>query len=423
MVRSRLKHLVNELRRRHVFRVAVAYAVAAWVVIQVAVSVFPYIGIPAWIITAVIIATMAGFPIALVLAWMFQITPEDEIARDVPPADAPAGRTNGLAYVTLVVLIVIVSAGTFVLLRQRADRAGDSEVVAVLPFASRGNASFAYLSTGMVDMLSRNFDQVTELRSADPGTIIETAGKLDPNVQIGSEHAERVAERVNARYYVIGSVTENSGRIRIDASLHDRVRKQQVGSTDIEDDASRLFEMVDRVAADLLVDRFGAASQHLARTAVTMTSSLEALKDYLRGEQALRRAAYDTAVVLFQHATEADSTFALAYYRLAVTASLFDAATVSAPGAIARARAHGSRLSPRDRALVEALSAYTLGEADDAERRYENILSEHPDDMEAQFQLANVLYRYNALRGRSPHEARPHYEKLFAVDPDFFCPI
>lgn len=415
-LRARLRHFIHELRRRHVLRVAGAYAVAAWVVIQVAVSVFPYVGIPDWVITLVIIVTIAGLPVALVLAWMFQIKPETD--------DVPVTRgSNAFAIVTLSIVVVMAAAGAWFLWQRQSPGGTDNQVVAVLPFATRGNASYAYLSTGMVDMLSRNFDQVNELRSADPGTIIETAGKIEPGVQIDAERAARIAERVNARYYVLGSVTENAGRIRIDATLHDRIDNRQVGNADVEEDASELFDLIDRVAAELLVDRFGAVSQHLARTAVTMTSSLEALKDYLRGEHALRRAAYDTAVALFQHATEEDSTFALAYYRLAVTASLFDASTVSAPGALARAKAHSQRLSARDRALLDAHHAYALGEADDAERKYEAILSEHPDDLEAQFQLANVLYRYNAPRGRSPHEARPHYEKLFAVDPDFFCPI
>lgn len=414
------KKLLDELKRRHVLRVAGAYAVAAWVVIQVAVSVFPYIGIPAWVITLVIIVTLAGFPIALVLSWMFQINPEPGAAAAAAD-DAQSSRS--LAIVTFTVVLLAVGGIGWLLWSQRARGGEDSEVIAVLPFAMRGSPNYAYLGTGMVDMLSRNFDQVTELRSADPGTIIETTGKLDPHVQLDTERAERIAERVNARYYVLGTVTENAGRIRIDASLYDRQGDAPVGDADVEGAADSLFDVIDRVAADLLVDRFGAASKHLVSSAATMTSSLNALRDYLRGEQALRRAAYDTAVTLFQHATEEDSTFALAYYRLAVTASMYDASTISAPGALARAKQHADRLSTRDRALVDALRSYALGEADDAERRYQAILSEHPDDMEAQFQLANVLYRYNALRGRSPMEARPYYEKLFAVDPDFFCPI
>lgn len=400
-------------------RVAGAYAVAAWVIIQVAVSVFPYIGVPDWAITAVIIATLVGFPIALVLSWMFDVRPE---ASEPAAADEPTS-SNALAIATLGVVIIAILGGAWLLWRKRAEPASGSSIVAVLPFAMRGSPSYAYLSTGMVDLLSRNFADVTELRSADPGTIVELSGQIDPNIPLGLERAREIAERLSATYFVLGTVTENAGRIRIDAALHDRVRNKVVGNAQLEDDDSRLFDLIDRVAADLLVDRFGAASQHLARTAVTMTASPEALKAYLRGEQALRRAQYDSAVTFFQAATAHDTTFALAHYRLAVTTSLYDAVRVSVPSALVRARRHAGRLSERDRALMEAHHAYALGEADDAERRYQAILAEYPDDLEAQFQLANVLYRYNAARGRSPHEARPYYEKLFAVDPDFFCPI
>ncbi|MGQ0812852.1 MAG: hypothetical protein ACT4O1_00095 [Gemmatimonadota bacterium] len=400
------------------FRVAGAYAVAAWVLIQVATSTFPYLGLPDWAVTLVIVVTLVGFPVALVLSWLFQIRPEEEAVA------VPAGRdSNALAIATLTVVVLALAGAGWMVLRKRADAADNASVVAVLPFAMRGSPSYAYLSTGMVDLLSRNLDHVTELRSADPGTVLEMSGDVDPNVPLGLERARAIAERINANYFVVGTVTENAGRIRIDATLHDRARSKVVGNAQLEDDDTRLFDLIDRVAADLLVDRFGAASQHLARTAATMTSSPEALKYYLRGEQALRRAAYDSAVAFFQHATEEDTTFALAYYRLAVTTSMYDAVRVSVPGALPRARQHGARLGERDRALMEAHHSYALGEADDAERRYQAILAEHPDDLEAQFQLGNVLYRYNAPRGRSPHEARPYYEKLFELDPEFFCPI
>jgi tetratricopeptide (TPR) repeat protein len=124
----------------------------------------------------------------------------------------------------------------------------------------------------------------------------------------------------------------------------------------------------------------------------------------------------------FQAATAQDSTFALAYYRLAVASAWTGRMGLLAPS-ITRALALADRLGERDRALLEAFAEMARGNPDEAERRYRKILETYPDDLEARFQLANVLYSYNAPRGRSPGEAREHYDRVLEVDPKFICPI
>ena len=90
---------------------------------------------------------------------------------------------------------------------------------------------------------------------------------------------------------------------------------------------------------------------------------------------------------------------------------------------ITRALALADRLGERDRALLAAFAEVARGAPDAAERRYREILGTYPDDLEARFQLANVLYSYNAPRGRPPGEAREHYDQVLEVDPEFLCPI
>jgi hypothetical protein len=91
--------------------------------------------------------------------------------------------------------------------------------------------------------------------------------------------------------------------------------------------------------------------------------------------------------------------------------------------AMSRALALADRLGERDRALLSAFTETVRGAPDSAERRYREILENYPDDLEARFQLANVLYGYNAPRGRPPGEAREHYDRVLEVDPKFICPI
>jgi tetratricopeptide (TPR) repeat protein len=179
---------------------------------------------------------------------------------------------------------------------------------------------------------------------------------------------------------------------------------------------------VDELSAQLLVSGDRGQGARLAQTAALTTSSLPALKAYLDAERNLRAARFDSAVAGFQLATDLDSSFALAHYRLAVAATWTGRMGLLAPS-IVRARAVADRLSERDRALLSAFAEVARGAPDAAERQYREILEAYPDDLEARFQLANVLYGYNAPRGRPPGEAAEHYDRVLEVDPEFLCPI
>jgi tetratricopeptide (TPR) repeat protein len=90
--------------------------------------------------------------------------------------------------------------------------------------------------------------------------------------------------------------------------------------------------------------------------------------------------------------------------------------------AVTRAVALADRLGERDRRLLSAFAQLARGAPDVAERQYRELLEAYPDDLEARFQLGNVLYNYNALRGRPPVEAAEQYSRVLEVDPEFICP-
>jgi tetratricopeptide (TPR) repeat protein len=160
----------------------------------------------------------------------------------------------------------------------------------------------------------------------------------------------------------------------------------------------------------------------LAQTAALTTGSLPALKAYLDAERNLRAARFDSAVAGFQLAVGLDSSFALAHYRLAAAAMWTGRMGLLAP-AMTRALALAERLGERDRRLLSAFAELVRGAPDLAERQYREILEAYPEDLEARFQLANVLYNYNAPRGRPPAEAGEQYSRVLEVDPEFLCPI
>ena len=187
-------------------------------------------------------------------------------------------------------------------------------------------------------------------------------------------------------------------------------------------DTTQLFELVDRLAGDLMVRQRHGAGSRLLQTAATTTQSLPALKSYLDAEQLLRRGSFDSALAGFQQAVELDSTFALAYYRLAVAAAWADRNALIQANTD-RAVRLASRLSERDRRLLESFAALAAGKPDEAEAGYRAILQDYPDDLEAQWQLASTLNVYNPLRGRPIAESGQVFDGVVKLDPEFLCPI
>jgi serine/threonine-protein kinase len=292
--------------------------------------------------------------------------------------------------------------------------------IAVLPFTVRGGHSFGFLAEGMVDLLSRNLDGTEDLQSVDPGSVLSAAAKEGGPAGVDAERGRGIARRVGAGLTVHGSVEVIGSRLRIQASLYNQAGRaaEVVALAAAEGDTTQVFELVDRLAADLLVKRRRGPVFRLSETAALTTRSLPALKAYLGAEHDLRAAKLDSAIAGFQRAAAEDSTFALTDYRLAVAAGWANRASI-ATAAIKRAVGLTARLAERDRRLFTAYAAYRRGAADESEKEYRVILRDYPDDMEAQFQLADLLYNYNPLRGRPRSEARDPFNGVLAHDPGF----
>jgi hypothetical protein len=147
------KNFFGELKRRNVYKAAVAYIVAGWALAQGIAQVFPVFDIPNWVVRLIVVLVIIGFPITLILAWAFEITPEGikstEEADAMPPSSRPSNRT----WIYIVVVGAAVSLSLFFLGRytagNRTASSGDRKSIAVLPFASLSeNKSDAYFADG-----------------------------------------------------------------------------------------------------------------------------------------------------------------------------------------------------------------------------------------------------------------------------------
>ena len=287
--------------------------------------------------------------------------------------------------------------------------------VAVFPFTFTG-AGERRFGDGVVDLLSASLDGAGQLRSVHPSAYLarmnkESAGSLD------RDRAGTWARRLGAELFVLGDVVASGDRVQISAAMYEQGRKDAVAHSSVEGETEAVFQLVDRLAADLIAARYGNPHQRLTRVAAVTTGSLEAFKSYLDGENAYRDGRYAEAIEALQTAVRTDSTFALGYYRLSDAADRAGRAELAQRSAELALR-YREHLGERERGLIEAQHAWRQGRASDAERICRNLLADYPDDVEALLQLAEVLVHGNPLRGRSSVEARPALEQVLAHDPE-----
>jgi len=288
-------------------------------------------------------------------------------------------------------------------------------VIATMPFTVRGSDEIAYLGEGMVNLLGTKLDGAGDLRSVDSrallGRVERSAGEeLDP------DEAAEIARASGAGLYVQGEIVEAGARLRIDAVLYTTESAEVLAEASAEGAAEDVFDIVDEIAAGILGNLHGDPGARVERIAAVTTSSLPALKAYLTGEQAFRAGEYQRAMESFRQAVAEDTLFALAYYRLASAAEYVLAPDVAAD-ASEKALRHADRLSERDRALLEASVPFRRGDAETAERLYRAILGRWPDDVQAWFDLAEIQFHFNYVRGRTPAESRAAFERVLHYDP------
>lgn len=345
------------------------------------------------------------------------VTPDPNADERPPPRGRWRRWRSALAGAAVAVSLLLVAALATPASRSPIPTAAASERIAILPFEVRGSDDLRYLSDGMAQLLSAKLDGVGPLRVVEPRAILNFLGAHADGEAPAPDPGEAVAHRFGVSSYVEGTVVEAGGRVTLRASLYrgDGTLEARVASA--VGTESALFELVDEIAGKLVASRYGEPAERMSRLAALTTHSSRALKAYLAGERAFRRGRYDRAVRAFATAAVADSTFALAHYRLSLASLWADVPDTLPFDAEARALRHSHRLSQRDRALVEAYRRWRSGHADEAEQLYGTIVATYPEDAEAWTQLGDLRFHYNPVRGRSIGDARSAFERVLVLDP------
>ncbi|MEN3368574.1 MAG: hypothetical protein V7609_717 [Verrucomicrobiota bacterium] len=304
-----------ELKRRRVYKVAAAYAIVGWILIQAAVSTFPVLLIPAWATKLVIVLVLLGFPVAIILAWAFDVTPSGikRTDTDVPEGSARRPRRKFLAVITGLALGV---AGLFFfqLIRSKGSSANDKSI-AVLPFENRSeDKANAYFADGIQDEILTRLARIGDLK-----VISRTSTQ---HYKSTPENLREIGRQLGVAHILEGSVQKSGQSVRVNVQLIQAETDAHVWAEIYDRKLTDVFAIQSEVAAaiaDALRAKLtGAEKQVIAQK---LTENAEAYDAYLRGSGFNREgnsaANAEKAVKSLEDAVRLDPQFAAAWALLA----------------------------------------------------------------------------------------------------------
>ena len=309
-----------ELKRRHVYRVAIAYGVVAWLLIQIATQVFPFFEIPNWVVRLVVLVVALGFPIALIIAWAFEMTPEGmKRAEDIAPNEY-IPHWSARRFAALIVAIAMVATGLmmFPLVRNKSTSTAQitaaptpsQKSIAVLPLLNEsGDPGDEYFSDGLSEELIAALARIKGLKVIGRSSSFHFKDKKEDSKTIG--------KKLGVSTLLEGTVRKQGDQVRIVAELVKAADGSELWSRTFDRELKDIFavqaEIAGAVATSLELTLLGTDD---TSTTNISTSSVEAHNAYLQGHFYFQRRNledYRMAVGFFDQATRLDPDYALAY--------------------------------------------------------------------------------------------------------------
>ncbi|MFT5139026.1 MAG: adenylate cyclase [Lysobacterales bacterium] len=324
----------NELKRRNVFKVAAAYVIVGWLTMQVGDTLGPALLLPEWINSALAFFLILGFPLAMFFAWAFEMTPEGikkekDVDRGESITQVTSQKLNGMIIGLLVVALGYFAFDKFVLdperdaelVSQMQEQAAetvaetepegpDEKSIAVLPFVNMSDdASNEFFSDGITEELLNLLAKIPELKVTSRSSAFSFKGQ---NI-----HIPTVAERLNVKHVLEGSVRKAGNRVRITAQLIEAQSDVHMWSETFDRELDDIFAIQDEIAREVVTVL---QIQLLGEVPVAEETDTEAFTSYLQGKHLLETADQTKpllAMEAFQKAIDIDPEYAPAWAGLA----------------------------------------------------------------------------------------------------------
>src|SRR5438876_1162665 len=366
----KIDNFFTELKRRNVYKVAIAYAVVSWLLIQAASIFFPAFDAPAWVMKIFIIVIIFGFPVALIFSWAFEITPEGiKLESEIEPNKSIKRRT-GRKIVAVTIALAVVAAGLFVyqLVRPKstitprqseAATAAPNKSIAVLPFVNMSaDKNDEYLSDGMTEELINVLAKVPGLRVPGRTSCFAFKGKNEGDI------FRKVGDQLHVGTVLEGSVRKAGDKLRVTAQLINVSDGYHLWSKDYDGDVKDILNFQSNVAEQVVqalqVKLRGDEKRILAKKP---TENPEAHRLYLLGRYEFGKytqTGWNNAIHYYEQALRIDPNFALAYCGLADNYAYMGSVVMPGKEAIAKGKEFAQKALELDPELAEAHMSLAL---------------------------------------------------------------
>jgi len=414
--------LFKELKRRNVVRVAIAYAIAAWLLIEITATTFPILKLPDWSVTLVTVLVLIGFPLALIFAWAFELTPEGlKKEKDV---DRSESITHFTGRKLDFIIIAIMAMAIIVLVSDRLDWLTDSpdrddrlsvirKSVAVLPFVNRSaDASDAYFVDGIHDDLLTQLSKIRALKVISRTSVEQFRDSIQSMREIGAS--------LGAASIIEGAVQRSGDRVRITVQLIDTESDEHLWAKSFDREIStvNIFAIQREIATTIARQlRATLTLEEQEQLSVLPTQNFAAYDLYLRGVEALRRPgqeSLDKAADIFRQALDLDSEYARAYAGLC-DVHLRNYRRSNNTALVPRAESYCQKALELDQSLIEVRLSLgdlhiTTGQYDLAERQF-NLAKDLDPESDAAYRGLGRLFS-NRSQLLEAEEAFRHAIKL-----------
>ncbi|MGB5590642.1 MAG: tetratricopeptide repeat protein, partial [Gammaproteobacteria bacterium] len=396
LAKSGLKTFWSELRRRKVVRVAVVYVIVAWLLIQIGEVIFEPLQLPEWSLTLVIVLAALGFPLALVLAWALELSP-DGLQREKTRAEASAEAETARASEN-----IQAAAATAVKVRSDQRRA-----IAVLPLSNMsGDPENEFFSDGITEEILNLLARIPDLR-----VVSRTSSFSFKHTTLD---VPAIAEKLGVDIVLEGSVRRSGNRVRIVAQLIDAANDAHLWSAGYDRELEDIFAVQTEIARSI-VDAMNLDPATCVDCGGN-TENIDAYDYYLRGRQYFHHhtgATMRFAREMFDKAIEADPGYARAYAGLADTESLIAQWVDGSPErleAADRASRKALELGPQ-LAEAHASRGFALsinGDYEEAAKQFERALELDPQHYESLYLYGRARYAQGKLEHAVDLWARAH---------------
>jgi len=318
------KNFFGELKRRNVYKVAVAYAIVAWLLIQIATQVFPFFEIPTWAVRLVVLLLILGFPIALFLAWAYEITPEGiKRAEEVDLSKSITHRT-GRKLDFLIIAILLLVIGVFAYQRFGPGRKGSAALpeksIAVLPFENLSDEKQnAFFTDGVQDEILTDLAKIADLKVISRSSVMQYKSGAPRNLR-------EIGEQLGVAHLLEGSVQRAANRVRVNAQLIDARNDAHLWAQTYDRDLADVFAIQSEIAK-AIADQLQAKLSPSEKNAIERppTADVTAFDLYSRAKDLIITTSFNAAagkdieqaIDFLNQAVARDPSFFLAHCQLA----------------------------------------------------------------------------------------------------------